>query len=101
MLSLSDWEINRSLGRKLEKSPNEFLVVDALTPISIEISLASNYAILNGIALLAISQHPVHSRRVGAPLIAVGATLFSGSIFALLLFREKKGIPCATKLQKA
>lgn len=56
---------------------------------SVTWSLASNYAILNGIALLAISQHPVHSRRYGPACILGGTILFSGSIFALLLFRDQ------------
>ncbi|GAA5927412.1 DUF423 domain-containing protein [Sporobolomyces koalae] len=54
-------------------------------------SMASQYAILNGVALLAISQHPVHSKRLAVPLIIAGTTLFSGSIFALLLFKGKMG----------
>ncbi|POY73731.1 hypothetical protein BMF94_3269 [Rhodotorula taiwanensis] len=53
--------------------------------------MASQYAILNGIGLLAISQHPVYSKRLATPLIIAGTTLFSGSIFALLLYREKMG----------
>ena len=72
-------------------------------------SMASNYAIVNGsaysspsesksyqhrnfstVALLAISQHPRHGIRAGGPLIAAGTIIFSGSIFALLLFREKR-----------
>ena len=43
------------------------------------------------VALLAISQHPVHSKRLAVPLIIAGTTLFSGSIFALLLFKGKMG----------
>ncbi|SGY79643.1 BQ5605_C008g05184 [Microbotryum silenes-dioicae] len=54
-------------------------------------TMASHYAIVNGVALLAISQHPIYSKRWSAPLIIVGTTLFSGSIFALLLYREKMG----------
>lgn len=105
-------------------------------------AMAAQYACFNGVALLAISQHPIYSRRYAphstrskwrvigysycmadlypavchcrsaGPLIAVGVTMFSGSIFvrcphyalcligksltnhasrtqALLLFREK------------
>jgi len=43
------------------------------------------------VALLAISQHPIHSKRLAVPLIIAGTTLFSGSIFALLLFRGQMG----------
>lgn len=39
------------------------------------------------VGLLAISQHPVYSKRLAVPLIIAGTTLFSGSIFALLLFK--------------
>lgn len=46
---------------------------------------------LSLVALLAISQHPVHSKRLAVPLIIAGTTLFSGSIFALLLFKGKMG----------
>ncbi|GAA5864502.1 hypothetical protein JCM5296_003219 [Sporobolomyces johnsonii] len=54
-------------------------------------TMASHYAIMNGVALLAISQHPVYSKRLAVPLIIAGTTLFTGSIFALLLYREKMG----------
>ncbi|GAA6007442.1 hypothetical protein JCM10207_006343 [Rhodosporidiobolus poonsookiae] len=54
-------------------------------------TMASHYAIMNGIGLLAISQHPVYSKRLAVPLVIAGTTLFSGSIFALLLYREKMG----------
>ncbi|GAA5866631.1 hypothetical protein JCM8547_002702 [Rhodosporidiobolus lusitaniae] len=53
--------------------------------------MASQYAILNGIGLLAISQHPVYAKRLAVPFIIAGTTLFSGSIFALLLFRDRMG----------
>uniref|UniRef100_A0A0H5FU61 EamA domain-containing protein n=1 Tax=Leucosporidium scottii TaxID=5278 RepID=A0A0H5FU61_9BASI len=43
------------------------------------------------VALLAISQHPVYCKRWSAPLIIAGTTLFSGSIFALLLFKDRMG----------
>jgi len=43
------------------------------------------------VALLAISQHPIHSKRLAVPLIIAGTTLFSGSIFALLLFKGQMG----------
>ncbi|KAK4055478.1 hypothetical protein OIV83_000024 [Microbotryomycetes sp. JL201] len=54
-------------------------------------SLASHFAILNGAALLAISQHPTHGKRLPGLLIATGTAMFSGSIFALLLYRERMG----------
>ncbi|BGP15417.1 hypothetical protein JCM10213_005082 [Rhodosporidiobolus nylandii] len=54
-------------------------------------TLASHYAIMNGIGLLAISQHPVYSKRLAVPLVIGGTVLFSGSIFALLLWRDRMG----------
>ncbi|KIJ38459.1 hypothetical protein M422DRAFT_176592, partial [Sphaerobolus stellatus SS14] len=52
---------------------------------------ASHYAIMNGLALLAISLHPRFSvHRFAGPAIGVGALVFSGSIWALTLDREKK-----------
>lgn len=49
------------------------------------------------VGLLAISQHPIYSKRLATPLIIAGTTLFSGSIFALLLYREKcvRSFSCA------
>lgn len=41
------------------------------------------------VGLLAISQHPVYAKRLATPLLIAGTTLFSGSIFALLLYRER------------
>jgi len=61
-------------------------------------SMASSYLMVNGVALLAISQHPRFglglSGGKGAPryagmLIGVGAITFSGSIFLLLLDRSR------------
>ncbi|KAI5480364.1 membrane protein [Pseudohyphozyma bogoriensis] len=52
---------------------------------------ASTYAFVNGVALLALSQHPVAGRKWAGSLITVGTCMFSGSIFALLLFRNKVG----------
>ncbi|KAL7412362.1 DUF423-domain-containing protein [Mrakia frigida] len=52
---------------------------------------ASSYAFVNGVALLAISLHPrfgVH--KFAGPLIASGVTIFSGSIWGLVLDREKR-----------
>lgn len=46
---------------------------------------------LPSVALLAISQHSIHRKRLAVPLIIAGTTLFSGSIFALLLFKGKMG----------
>ncbi|KAK4057802.1 hypothetical protein OIO90_001021 [Microbotryomycetes sp. JL221] len=54
-------------------------------------SMASHFAIMNGAALLAISQHPQHGKRLPGLLIATGTVMFSGSIFALLLYRERMG----------
>lgn len=79
--------------------------------------MASQYAILNGsasahspsqslldalltgrpprpspahqVGLLAISQHPTYCKRLSVPLIIAGTTLFSGSIFALLLYKDR------------
>ncbi|KAH8922101.1 DUF423-domain-containing protein [Atractiella rhizophila] len=51
---------------------------------------SSNYLLMNGIAVLAISSHPrLYRHKLSAPLILAGATLFSGSIFLLLLAKEK------------
>jgi uncharacterized membrane protein YgdD (TMEM256/DUF423 family) len=55
----------------------------------------SNYLIYNGLALLAISLHPRlnMSQRMkwGTGLIVGGALTFSGTIFGLVLAREKVG----------
>lgn len=52
---------------------------------------ASHYALFNGVALLAVSMHPRFGRHVWAgPLIAAGTAVFSGSIWGLVLDREKK-----------
>lgn len=53
-------------------------------------SLASNYLIYNGIALLAISFHPLLARgvfryKLASRLITGGSALFSGSLFGLVL----------------
>lgn len=64
-------------------------------------STASSYMIYNGLALLAISQHPRFGRRGGswAPaLIGTGAALFSGSIFALVLLNRNGPIQGAWKV---
>ncbi|GAA5859693.1 hypothetical protein JCM8547_006986 [Rhodosporidiobolus lusitaniae] len=53
--------------------------------------MASQYAILSGIGFLAISQHLVYTKCLAVPFIITGTTLFSGSIFALLLFRNRMG----------
>lgn len=58
----------------------------------------SHYLIANGVALLAISQHPKFGNasnatrglpRYAGALIGTGAVLFSGSIFMLLLDRAR------------
>ncbi|KAI8980694.1 hypothetical protein BD414DRAFT_579554 [Trametes punicea] len=51
---------------------------------------ASSYAIYNGLALLLVSMNPrfaVH--RFAGPAIAAGSLLFSGSIVALVLARDR------------
>ncbi|KAK8858706.1 hypothetical protein IAR55_002935 [Kwoniella newhampshirensis] len=55
---------------------------------------ASSYFIYNGLALLAISFHPglvsgVKRYRYAAGMILGGAVVFSGSIFALVLARDR------------
>ncbi|KAI0800946.1 DUF423-domain-containing protein [Fomes fomentarius] len=51
---------------------------------------ASNYAVYNGLALLAVSLHPRFAlHRFAGPAIAVGTLLFSGSIVALVLARDR------------
>ncbi|KAG8994869.1 hypothetical protein FRB94_009618 [Tulasnella sp. JGI-2019a] len=63
-----------------------------VTPDRLDVwKTASNYAIVNGLALLAISMHPrfaVH--RFAGPAIAGGSAVFSGSIFTLVLKPEWK-----------
>lgn len=51
---------------------------------------ASSYAIYNGLALLIISSHPrfAHHKFAGVA-IAIGGALFSSTIFALVLNRER------------
>jgi len=51
---------------------------------------ASQYAMFNGIALLILSMHPrfgVH--KFAGPAIAVGAAVFSGSVYALVLDKPR------------
>ncbi|KIP12471.1 hypothetical protein PHLGIDRAFT_81654 [Phlebiopsis gigantea 11061_1 CR5-6] len=51
---------------------------------------ASHYAISNGLGLMLISLHPrFASHRFAGPALAVGSILFSGSIFALILNRDR------------
>ncbi|KAI0639724.1 DUF423-domain-containing protein [Trametes polyzona] len=51
---------------------------------------ASNYAIYNGLGLLAVSLHPRFAlHRFAGPAIAVGSMIFSGSIMALILARDR------------
>ncbi|KAJ7786427.1 hypothetical protein B0H16DRAFT_1490444 [Mycena metata] len=50
----------------------------------------SHYLVFNGLALLLLSLHPRFSvHRFAGPAIAGGAFLFSGSIFALVLNRDR------------
>ncbi|KAJ1301456.1 hypothetical protein OPQ81_008714 [Rhizoctonia solani] len=49
----------------------------------------AHYAIINGVALMAISLHPRFStHRFAGPAIALGTALFSGSIYLLVWKRE-------------
>ncbi|KAJ7487707.1 DUF423-domain-containing protein [Mycena galericulata] len=51
---------------------------------------ASHYTVFNGLALLLLSLHPRFSvHRFAGPAIAGGTLLFSGSIFALVLNRDR------------
>ncbi|KAA1468255.1 hypothetical protein DENSPDRAFT_833500 [Dentipellis sp. KUC8613] len=51
---------------------------------------ATNYAIYNGLGLLAISCHPRFGlHRFAGPAIALGGLVFSGSIIALVLARDR------------
>ncbi|KAJ7619132.1 hypothetical protein DFH06DRAFT_1342002 [Mycena polygramma] len=50
----------------------------------------SHYAVFNGLALLLLSLHPRFSvHKFAGPAIAAGTLLFSGSIFALVLNRDR------------
>ncbi|KZS96079.1 DUF423-domain-containing protein [Sistotremastrum niveocremeum HHB9708] len=50
---------------------------------------ASQYAIFNGIALLAVSMHPRFGyHKFAGPAIALGSVLFSGSIIGLVFDKE-------------
>ena len=63
--------------------------------ISLGYPFLSQYLIMNGVALLAISQHPRFGSttrgfgKYAGALIGGGALVFSGSIFLLLLDRQK------------
>ncbi|KAI0814866.1 hypothetical protein BC629DRAFT_818390 [Irpex lacteus] len=51
---------------------------------------ASHYTIYNGLGLLLISLHPrFAAHRFAGPAITAGGLVFSGSIYALVLGREK------------
>ncbi|KAJ7038086.1 hypothetical protein C8F04DRAFT_367641 [Mycena alexandri] len=51
---------------------------------------ASHYTVFNGLALLLLSLHPRFSvHKFAGPAIAGGTLLFSGSIFALVLDRDR------------
>jgi uncharacterized membrane protein YgdD (TMEM256/DUF423 family) len=64
-------------------------------------STASSYLIYNGLALLALSLHPrlapaasvagLRRYRVASGMILGGALTFSGSIFALVIWRDRVG----------
>ncbi|KAI0694878.1 hypothetical protein BC835DRAFT_1415171 [Cytidiella melzeri] len=51
---------------------------------------ASQYTIYNGLGLMLISMHPrFAAHRFAGPAIAAGGAIFSSSIFALVVAREK------------
>ncbi|CAE7098299.1 unnamed protein product [Rhizoctonia solani] len=51
---------------------------------------ASDFAMINGVALMAISLHPKFStHKIAGPAIALGGALFSGSIYLLIFKREQ------------
>ncbi|KAI0961836.1 hypothetical protein AcW1_000810 [Taiwanofungus camphoratus] len=51
---------------------------------------ASHYAVFNGLALLLVSMHPrFANHRFAGPAIAAGGAIFSGSIMALVLARDR------------
>ncbi|KAF9569669.1 hypothetical protein CPC08DRAFT_731832 [Agrocybe pediades] len=51
---------------------------------------ASSYAVYNGLAMMLLSLHPrFANHRFAGPAIACGGLLFSGSIWALVVGREK------------
>ena len=59
-------------------------------------STASSYLIYNGLALLAVSFHPgvisgLRRYRYATGMILAGALTFSGTVFGLVLAREKVG----------
>ncbi|KAF8603972.1 DUF423-domain-containing protein [Ceratobasidium sp. AG-I] len=62
-----------------------------ITPVQIQAwTTAAHYATFNGIGLLAISAHPRFSvHRFAGPAIAIGTALFSGSVFTLVLNRDR------------
>lgn len=50
----------------------------------------ASYFIYNGLALMLVSMHPRFSaHRLAGPLIATGGVVFSGSIFALVLAKDR------------
>ncbi|CAL1695345.1 unnamed protein product [Somion occarium] len=61
------------------------------TPDSIHAwETASHYAVFNGLALLLVSLHPrFAAHRFAGPAIGIGAALFSGSIFTLILAKDR------------
>ncbi|KDR85095.1 hypothetical protein GALMADRAFT_54024, partial [Galerina marginata CBS 339.88] len=51
---------------------------------------ASSYAVYNGLAMMLLSLHPRFSaHRFAGPAIACGGLIFSGSIWCLVIGREK------------
>ncbi|GJE85754.1 DUF423 domain-containing protein [Phanerochaete sordida] len=62
-----------------------------VTPDSIHAwETASHYTIFNGLGLMLVSLHPrFATHRFAGPAMAVGSIIFSGSIFALVLARDR------------
>ncbi|KAF9229397.1 hypothetical protein BS17DRAFT_771402 [Gyrodon lividus] len=60
---------------------------------------ASNYAIANGLGLMLVAMHPRFSaHHFAGPAILTGGAVFSGSIMALVLFKNLKFLGPITPL---
>ncbi|KAF6766292.1 hypothetical protein DFP72DRAFT_866133 [Ephemerocybe angulata] len=61
---------------------------------------AASYSVYNGLAMMLVSLHPRFStHRFAGPLIAAGGAIFSGSIFALVLAKDRfKGLGPVTPM---
>ncbi|EKM61209.1 uncharacterized protein PHACADRAFT_247669 [Phanerochaete carnosa HHB-10118-sp] len=62
-----------------------------ITPDQIQAwGTASNYTVFNGLGLMLVSMHPrFATHRFAGPAIAIGSVVFSGTIFALVLARDR------------